>query len=756
MKKSSLILALSLFFAALVSGCDMRGGAASPGSVPWAVADLRAFDPPEANDPSGDLIAAYARTLTDQVQVRLDLLDSDILADHDLFIAIDNAPGGLDALPDGTDTDISWDKLIYLPAHGQIRMLDNQFRPVPLGNILAMRNPGLDTVELSMLTKDLQGYPGRLNFQVFSTQAGSGSLADSMAPFALADHPPSPASTLLAFWNTLPAYSSAQALRRWDGAHTGPLGARHGLGNLLKAARDYQAPVALLDLKSISSLAALDFLGQVDSVRRLAEQELLILPDALPLLQTGPASELSDTVLESAATSSRQVATDFGLPATQFVYGALSRASADRYRFLFLPTSTLDGFGVLGATSNIYRYTGLAVLPISTGMTTTQATLQGPSLEIRRELVNEALRASGGESDAVTILGGDLTRSTWGDPQQAAATLQWLSAHPWINLLDAEDLLSTHPTQEWPEGIISGLAPQNAQELPDNLETSVEWAAQTPEFLAANAWQAFLALYAPVSPGAPQLPALRRAYLGQVNTLIKAARWAQDPQPIASCEVDLDLDNNPECILASQSQFAAFEIDSGALVYAFVLLGGEAHQWIAPSSQFITGLSDPALWRLDLGLTADPAVIPGAFSDAGPFRADIQPREVTFTGPDLTKTFTLLDNGIEVRYQSNRPQAARIPLAIDPWLRFKPDWAGRYAGDKDSTGLTWGIPGAFQVVVRSNAGATLQEFTAARASARGPENPNFDYPAGHFVTFPLAVVDITAPAGFVVSLQFLP
>ena len=155
--------------------------------------------------------------------------------------------------------------------------------------------------------------------------------------------------------------------------------------------------------------------------------------------------------MKSAAATSRKVASNLGLPATQFVYGALSRESGDQYRFLFLPASPQEMFGPLGVSSNIYRYTGLAVLPISTGITTTQATLQGPALAIRRELVDEALRANGGEMDSITILGGDLTRSTWGDPQYAAATLRWLKAHPWIELQNAGQLLAARHGHSLPQ-----------------------------------------------------------------------------------------------------------------------------------------------------------------------------------------------------------------------------------------------------------------------------------------------------------------
>ncbi len=52
-----------------------------------------------------------------------------------------------------------------------------------------------------------------------------------------------PAPLFLAFWNTLPASTPAQVLRRWDGAHTGPVGSRHGLRYLIESIDEFHLPV---------------------------------------------------------------------------------------------------------------------------------------------------------------------------------------------------------------------------------------------------------------------------------------------------------------------------------------------------------------------------------------------------------------------------------------------------------------------------------------------------------------------------------
>jgi hypothetical protein len=87
---------------------------------------------------------------------------------------------------------------------------------------------------------------------------------------------------LLAFWDIFPAFSPAQSIRKWDGAHTGPYGERHGLALLLKNIKRYSTPAVLLDLRSPPALSALDHMQALSLVRELVNRKLLILPDVLP------------------------------------------------------------------------------------------------------------------------------------------------------------------------------------------------------------------------------------------------------------------------------------------------------------------------------------------------------------------------------------------------------------------------------------------------------------------------------------------
>jgi hypothetical protein len=93
----------------------------------------------------------------------------------------------------------------------------------------------------------------------------------------------------MAFWNVFPATTPTQALRDWDGAHTGPLGSRHGLKYVLSAARQFGFPMALLDLKSPASLGALGFMGEIPEIQALYAGGRLILPDVVFGQATTPA-----------------------------------------------------------------------------------------------------------------------------------------------------------------------------------------------------------------------------------------------------------------------------------------------------------------------------------------------------------------------------------------------------------------------------------------------------------------------------------
>jgi hypothetical protein len=708
------------------------------------------MDAVDADQPSQDLLALYLKSTPDNLLLRLDILDLPALCDFDLVVAIDNNPGGSrKILEEKNSAELSWDFLISIPAAGNIEVIDADRRLLSDPSILTIRNPGLDTIELAIQKSAIPGYITNPRFQVFTTPAGQKIISDSLAPVSLYDSPPPRAPILLAFWNSLPAYTPIQALRRWSGAHTGPLGGSHGLRYLLKAAQDYQTPLVLLDLKSVPTLPALEYLDAAHPIAEMARQGLLILPEVTPFSSMNSSDTLSIWGIERSLQLSRQTSVRLGLPASQFLYAVSPGRFPDSYRFVFLPEP------VSGLHRSIQRYTSYNLLSIPQQDTTLQAGEGGPTIEIRRALVEAALFASSAQG-TILVLGGDLSASTWGNPQYASATLRYLTAHPWIKLLDSQELLATQPAQSrQAKSTNSPLNPTLLIVL-EELYRREKDAAGISLPLINNAWQTLLAYNAPLAPSPPELSDLRQQYLGQVVSLLSVAQWADHSTPIADCSQDIDRDGVSECVLASNEVFLIFEKDSGSLVYAFTRYDQRVHQWIAPTSQFIIGQSDPKTWQINAGLRADPTVIPGAFFDPENFTPLVEAGKITFQSPDLVKTYTLVNHGLIIEYDSAPTGAPRLPLAIDPWLRFTPEWGNRYSQESDGGRMIWGAPGQFRVQIDASAPIDVQTFNASRRLFSQPENPNLDYPPGNMLPFPLALIEINPTGPFTIHITWRP
>jgi hypothetical protein len=219
----------------------------------------------------------------------------------------------------------------------------------------------MDTVTVRFNHIDIP-QPFTLQFTSFTPDESD--PADVTNPVRSDAFPPVQRAPLaLVFWDVFPAATPAQALRRWAGAHTGPNGGRHGLKYILENAGQYGVPVALLDLKTPASLAALDYLGITPQIRSLTSRGLLILPD----VAYGEPANIS-------LGFSRRAAAGFGLPASLFVYNTASNLQSS-YQAQFLP---------LDATSHLTHTGGTRLIPLPAA-DAIQATQDGPTLQLLQE-----------------------------------------------------------------------------------------------------------------------------------------------------------------------------------------------------------------------------------------------------------------------------------------------------------------------------------------------------------------------------------
>jgi hypothetical protein len=325
-KLTSLLLLFSLLLTVFLSACSPP---LPPITLPpvslgaWHHSDLRWIGFGDAPDPQQDLIAVYARSTGQDLQIRLDILEFRPDFPFDIYLALDMMDGGENDLPVSGSSDLTWDELF---------IFNSTTTPLQL---LPGAQPQETTAASISIEQDFDGLvlhldaryliPG-IRFQIFFTPPGSTDRIDSTPQIDLNGSPPAPAPLLLAFWDTLPAASPAQVLRRWNGAHTGPLGQRHGLYQLLKASDMYNLPLALLDLKSPASLAAIDAMQQIDWLVDLDQRRLLILPDAAFGDPQAAAYSLAQ---------SRSAGEQYGLSPSPFLFAPTGTTLPDGYQAAF-------------------------------------------------------------------------------------------------------------------------------------------------------------------------------------------------------------------------------------------------------------------------------------------------------------------------------------------------------------------------------------------------------------------------------------
>ena len=764
---------------------------------------MRLLDAVDSPTVTQDLLAIYSRIRDQELHIRLDLLDLNSVPDFDLYLALDTRAGGAAWLPIQAPIDISWDVLLVIPANGSIQVLQPgtgpaEAQPIHDAGMKVLRNPLQDSLEISLNLAAI-GVQGKqvsqkppYKLQVYLTHPDSTQAVDFSPSVSLNETPPEPAHLLLAFWNALPAYTPAQSLRRWDGAHTGPEGGRHGLYNLLRTARNAEIPLVLLDLNSTASLAALDYLGKLDWVKELSQTGLLILPQRVPgYLAFSPTQDLSSLLAQHS-----QDLQAFGLPSEGlfFLDGELANGakpaswlSQQSPALLFYPGQSVrsdTGSPQLPSTT-ISTWKGWRVIPIpgvtynvqpAPGSIIEQATTSGLSVAALQALVTTAMQNAevNRASPHFLVLGGNLPVSDWGIPQNARSTFEYIQAHPWIKVVGRNDLLSL-PVDHTSEPVPGVRSPFLQAMGADKTVRLITGLAQAPENPASKAaWQAFEALLAPLANPPAELSSLRLNYLEQIYALLAAANWDLMPTVHTDCSTDYNLDSQPDCILASERILALLDSQDGSLTYLFGRTpDGNLHQIIAPSSQFVVGLSDPSAWDLSRGLQSDPAVIPGAFADSaasipmtGLPVVTISQGELTFSYPNFAggneqwqKRYILLEDGLRVEYkigQNHFNKPVQILLALDPWERFASGWANRYRDGPLENGWYQSISPGVRVEVTSSSPVTFYSFLETRNLLDSTEDPNRNYPRSHYLPLPVGLAELDPNRSFFVELKIKP
>ena len=718
----------------------------------WLPSQVRTLDPVESAPnpisriaPSQDLIALYTRETEDQLQIRLDFLDLVLFSTKGLPIT-PNFDLYLELWP------AQWDNAnphlrIQIPADGTpTAHFQNNSGPTSLTPRVIF-DTAIDAVTINLDRQNLPELQNGFAIRAFITNPGSFAILDEI-PTVNSTAQVEPIPMLMAFWNTLPAHTYAQAIRRWDGAHTGPFGKRHGLKHLLDASQANLVPITLLDLKTPSSLSALDALGQTGRIKVMRAEGLLILPDTLPESNFGG---LPDWMVDKAADTSWQTGLTFDLPQSKLIYSPFySNYFSDDYLLAFMRDSSNSELLLPLTQINRLNEISFVQVPLS-GNKNIQATAQGLPIKLRSDLIQLGLDSK--SPTPIVFLGGNLPYSTWGDPRSAMATLKYIALHPWLQVLAESDLKNLSNCNDCPP-TESSLSPdidhpviQALQNAPDN-------------YISDLAWHMFLDLSGPEASYDPEkLSELRANYLGEIGNLLAAADWEHHYINTKStstirktisvdCTQDTDFDGQPECILANENYFVLLDPQGARLSGLLARIPGGVTQLVGGSSQFIVGLSDPNEWDLTAGPLSDPAILPGAF--AGPwvdYQVEILEDSIRFTTNGVEKIYQLTQAGFQVEIHSDQPQTYQIPLVVAPETRFTPGWIEQYQETVTPQGLTWGIKKGPKVEVLTEENISSQNFQISNIRLREGDDPNLGFSPGQFVPFPLSIIHIPSTNG---------
>jgi hypothetical protein len=141
----------------------------------------------------------------------------------------------------------------------------------------------------------------------------------------------------------------------------------------------------------------------------------------------------------------------------------------------------------------------------------------------------------------------------------------------------------------------------------------------------------------------------------------------------------------------------------------------------------------------------------------------VQSDQITFSAPAADSaasayqiTYTLLPDGLQVQ-QTMLPSGSRvlIPVLLDPWEIDLPGWADRFSADQLADGWDFNIQPGMSLRVRSSNPLQLASFKDSVKFLAAPENPNREFPLGHFLPIPMQVLETPGSADAWYRLQVL-
>ncbi|PKO18539.1 MAG: hypothetical protein CVU39_03610 [Chloroflexi bacterium HGW-Chloroflexi-10] len=520
------------------------------------------------------------------------------------------------------------------------------------------------------LVANFPAYFKHFYFQVYAMNLNN--TVDSTEKISHFQTPPSPIRIQVWVEDFNFGNTPIQALRRWDGAHTGPNGQRHGLVQLLNGMQHYKIPIVFQDFATISNLQALHQLNGGMLFQSLQKQNLLWIN--FTNKNGNDYSRLKSSV-------------------TQQLFSESNIKLTPIYNFSNVPISD-DPFSQDGMSSSLLN-----------------------------KLFNQYFLD---KQNGTFIIRVPFSATILADDSYSTKLFSYLINHPWLEVVspDEQDNLDLRIIQE--SSKLTPVSDSHLTELQDRISNN-----QGPFTL-----QALKMMESAFDDSSDLFILMNQQYLNQIGYFLEANLWAEELQPVSTCTRDIDQDRVNECILANESNFLIIELDGGRIPFAATHQNGNYFALIGTSSQIAYGLGPPSEWNTTSGIFMDPQEIPGAISDSQDLFSNYSAKQLSESSLQLTsadgnttKIITISDQGIQITVKSAVPSALTIPVIFSPECMTHPGWPYLFQMYQNVSQSYIRLQCEHNVIrLQANQPVHSISFLEAYLGQQPGENPNISYP----------------------------
>ncbi len=693
------IVPAALLFACIISQCtpailpDTSSASPTGNPLPWNAKQLRWISDGTYESDTPETAAVFSQWVSDTLFLRLDFLRPPA-PPFDLFIQFQSNP---------TDSQNATGIKITFQTNGRITLTPGETSPVQPEAEQLPSDQEILIIRIKNLSKKSARYLR------FSSETAS--IKSDFTDWIDVQQTCQPIPVHIAFSGVFKAVTPAQALRMWDGAHSGPNGTRHGLKYLLEAAKQYHFPITLLDYKNISSIELSQHMGLLQTIADLEKQGLLYLPE-----NTVKDPELQTTLLSFNQAAAAQA----GFAPSEWLYANIDRPVSGFKGFFYASNLPAD---------NQYAASHYSLLPVLNDSRTYDISTSGLSHDWLLNILKSKAAAPSGPPP-IGLLGGNFPDTSWGEPQAIRSVFSYFQNHPWLKVISPKDAasFSKRPIADFSAQCSAVLCQTSFLELPENKPWS-DWYTQSIKkmnSLQSDVLQSqaavFLSRISAISD--PHELHLSWQYRNTFDIFTLADLWAQKPARQVHC-----MDDRQLCILSDTQTLAILSPTGAGMIALFHRSGQQLTQWVAPYSQNITSMSDPSLWKTNQGIASDPGMIEGSILTAedrySPYEYDLQQNSIVFTNSGRTTAVT---------YQLKNGSIYVDAIATEPKQWQMLFLAETFTNENHLLHLT-GLEQIQCNITMNPPPQSIHSFNIHQRSFDQPEDPSASAPSGYYLPF---------------------